>query len=400
MKTVLVTGGAGFIGSCYVLSRRTAGERVVNLDKLTYSGNIGNLASLDGDAEHIFVRGDIGDALLVRQLLHHYQPDAVINFAAESHVDRSIHDPDAFVRTNVLGTCTLLRGVLEWWKELSEERRNAFRFLHVSTDEVYGTLRPGEPAFTETTPYAPNSPYSASKASSDHFVRAYHETYGLPTLITNCSNNYGPRQFPEKLIPLVILNALSGKPLPIYGTGENIRDWLHVEDHCEAIVAVLEKGAPGECYNIGGHSERANIDVVRSICRILDKLRPTAAPYEKQITFVADRPGHDLRYAIDAAKIEQEIGWVPRRRFEEGLRETVGCGILRMPRGWRTSRAGNIANGSKRIIAGGRLYEAAGGSRQAGAQDGRFQKVWELRAGNASRSASLQEHSPFARNGG
>ena len=324
MKTVLVTGGAGFIGSCYVLSRRTAGERVVNLDKLTYSGNIGNLASLDGDAEHIFVRGDIGDALLVRQLLHHYQPDAVINFAAESHVDRSIHDPDAFVRTNVLGTCTLLRGVLEWWKELSEERRNAFRFLHVSTDEVYGTLRPGEPAFTETTPYAPNSPYSASKASSDHFVRAYHETYGLPTLITNCSNNYGPRQFPEKLIPLVILNALSGKPLPIYGTGENIRDWLHVEDHCEAIVAVLEKGAPGECYNIGGHSERANIDVVRSICRILDKLRPTAAPYEKQITFVADRPGHDLRYAIDAAKIEQEIGWVPRRRFEEGLRETVG----------------------------------------------------------------------------
>ena len=324
MKTVLVTGGAGFIGSCYVLSRRTAGERVVNLDKLTYSGNIGNLASLDGDAEHIFVRGDIGDALLLRQLLHHYQPDAVINFAAESHVDRSIHDPDAFVRTNVLGTCTLLRGVLEWWKELSEERRNAFRFLHVSTDEVYGTLRPGEPAFTETTPYAPNSPYSASKASSDHFVRAYHETYGLPTLITNCSNNYGPRQFPEKLIPLVILNALSGKPLPIYGTGENIRDWLHVEDHCEAIVAVLEKGAPGECYNIGGHSERANIDVVRSICRILDKLRPTAAPYEKQITFVADRPGHDLRYAIDAAKIEQKIGWVPRRRFEEGLRETVG----------------------------------------------------------------------------
>lgn len=324
MKTVLVTGGAGFIGSCYVLSRRTAGERVVNLDKLTYSGNIGNLASLDGDAEHIFVRGDIGDALLVRQLLYHYQPDAVINFAAESHVDRSIHDPDAFVRTNVLGTCTLLRGVLEWWKELSEERRNAFRFLHVSTDEVYGTLRPGEPAFTETTPYAPNSPYSASKASSDHFVRAYHETYGLPTLITNCSNNYGPRQFPEKLIPLVILNALSGKPLPIYGTGENIRDWLHVEDHCEAIAAVLEKGAPGECYNIGGRSERANVDVVRSICRILDELRPTAAPYEKQITFVADRPGHDLRYAIDAAKIEREIGWVPRRRFEEGLRETVG----------------------------------------------------------------------------
>ena len=372
MKTVLVTGGAGFIGSCYVLSRRTAGERVVNLDKLTYSGNIGNLASLDGDAEHIFVRGDIGDALLVRQLLHHYQPDAVINFAAESHVDRSIHDPDAFVRTNVLGTCTLLRGVLEWWKELSEERRNAFRFLHVSTDEVYGTLRPGEPAFTETTPYAPNSPYSASKASSDHFVRAYHETYGLPTLITNCSNNYGPRQFPEKLIPLVILNALSGKPLPIYGTGENIRDWLHVEDHCEAIVAVLEKGAPGECYNIGGHSERANIDVVRSICRILDKLRPTAAPYEKQITFVADRPGHDLRYAIDAAKIEQEIGWVPRRRFEEGLRETVGWYLE------NTAWVENIQSGEYRqwleTNYSGRLYEAAGGSRKPARKMGGFKK--------------------------
>lgn len=373
MKTVLVTGGAGFIGSCYVLSRRTAGERVVNLDKLTYSGNIGNLASLDGDAEHIFVRGDIGDALLVRQLLHHYQPDAVINFAAESHVDRSIHDPDAFVRTNVLGTCTLLRGVLEWWKELSEERRNAFRFLHVSTDEVYGTLRPGEPAFTETTPYAPNSPYSASKASSDHFVRAYHETYGLPTLITNCSNNYGPRQFPEKLIPLVILNALSGKPLPIYGTGENIRDWLHVEDHCEAIVAVLEKGAPGECYNIGGHSERANIDVVRSICRILDKLRPTAAPYEKQITFVATG-----RAMICATPL------TPRRsnRRSAGFRAVVlrkgfgkrWAGILRMPRGWRTSRAGNIANGSKRIIAGGRLYEAAGGSRKPARKMGGFKK--------------------------
>ena len=325
MKTVLVTGGAGFIGSCYVLSRRTAGERVVNLDKLTYSGNIDNLASLDGDAEHIFVRGDIGDALLVRQLLHHYQPDAVINFAAESHVDRSIHDPDAFVRTNVLGTCTLLRGVLEWWKELSEERRNAFRFLHVSTDEVYGTLRPGEPAFTEATPYAPNSPYSASKASSDHFVRAYHETYGLPTLITNCSNNYGPRQFPEKLIPLVILNALSGKPLPIYGTGENIRDWLHVEDHCEAIAAVLEKGTPGECYNIGGwRTGRA------TTC---------AMP-------LTPRRSNGRSAGFRAAVLRKGFGkqW---------------AGILRMPRGWRASRAGNTANGLKRIIAGGRLYEAA-----------------------------------------
>ena len=325
MKTVLVTGGAGVIGSCYVLSRRTAGERVVNLDKLTYSGNIGNLASLDGDAEHIFVRGDIGDALLVRQLLHHYQPDAVINFAAESHVDRSIHDPDAFVRTNVLGTCTLLRGVLEWWKGLSEERRNAFRFLHVSTDEVYGTLRPGEPAFTETTPYAPNSPYSASKASSDHFVRAYHETYGLPTLITNCSNNYGPRQFPEKLIPLVILNALSGKPLPIYGTGENIRDWLHVEDHCEAIYDVLTRGRVGETYNVGGRSERNNITIVTKICEILDELRPRkdGKSYKKQITHVADRMGHDLRYAIDCSKIERELGWTPKHKFEDGLRETI-----------------------------------------------------------------------------
>ena len=395
MKTYLITGCAGFIGSNFVhyMLKKYPEILLVNLDKLTYAGNLENLKDVEGDPRHVFVQGDICDKELVESLFAKYDFDYVINFAAESHVDRSIHDPDAFVRTNVLGTCTLLRGVLEWWKELSEERRNAFRFLHVSTDEVYGTLRPGEPAFTETTPYAPNSPYSASKASSDHFVRAYHETYGLPTLITNCSNNYGPRQFPEKLIPLVILNALSGKPLPIYGTGENIRDWLHVEDHCEAIVAVLEKGAPGECYNIGGHSERANIDVVRSICRTLDKLRPTAAPYEKQITFVADRPGHDLRYANRRSAGFRAV--VLRKGFGKRW-----AGILRMPRGWRTSRAGNIANGSKRIIAGGRLYEAAGGSRQAGAQDGRFQKVWELRAENTSRSASLQEHSPFARNGG
>ncbi len=323
-RTVLVTGGAGFIGSCYVLSRRAAGEKIINLDKLTYSGNLENLAPLRNDPEAIFVHGDIGDAGLVSRLLQEHSPDAIVNFAAESHVDRSILDPEAFVRTNVLGTCTLLRVVLEWWQKLDAGKRQRFRFLHVSTDEVYGTLRPGEPAFSETTAYAPNSPYSASKAASDHFVRAYHETYGLPTLITNCSNNYGPRQFPEKLIPLVILNALSRRPLPIYGTGENIRDWLHVEDHCGAIATVLEKAVPGTCYNIGGRSERTNLQVVREICRILDELRPhPQGPYADLISFVPDRPGHDFRYAIDASKLERELGWIPRRQFEEGLRETV-----------------------------------------------------------------------------
>ena len=324
VRTVLVTGGAGFIGSCYVLSRRAVGERIITLDKLTYSGNLENLAALKEDPDAVFVHGDIGDAALVNRLLVEYTPDAVVNFAAESHVDRSILDPEAFIRTNVLGTCTLLRSVLEWWQKQNSDRRESFRFLHVSTDEVYGALRPGDPAFSEKTPYAPNSPYSASKAASDHFVRAYHETYGLPTLITNCSNNYGPRQFPEKLIPLIILNALSRKALPVYGTGENIRDWLHVEDHCEAIAAVLGRAVPGSSYNIGGHSERTNLDVVRAVCHILDELRShPQGPYEDLITFVTDRPGHDFRYAIDASKIERELGWKPRWRFEEGLRETV-----------------------------------------------------------------------------
>ena len=293
MHCQLVTGGAGFIGSCYVLQARRRGIRVITLDKLTYSGNSENLAALTGDADHIFVRGDIGNAELVAYVLETYQPDAVVNFAAESHVDRSILDPDVFVRTNVLGTCALLRTVKEWWQALPEARKGAFRFLHVSTDEVFGALRKGDPAFCESTPYSPNSPYSASKASSDHFVRAFHETYGLPTLITNCSNNYGPRQFPEKLIPLVLLNALARKALPVYGKGENIRDWLHVEDHCAAIAHVLEAGRVGESYNIGGHSERSNIQVVRALCVLLDELFPSAqGPYADLITFVADRAEH------------------------------------------------------------------------------------------------------------
>lgn len=323
-KTVLVTGGAGFIGSCYVLQARQRGERVINLDKLTYAGNPENLASLRDDANHIFVQGDMGNAELVRWLLHCWQPDAILNFAAESHVDRSILDPDAFIRTNVLGTSTLLRVVTEWWKSLSTKRQKAFRFLHVSTDEVFGTLREGEPAFEESTPYRPNSPYAASKAASDHLVRAFHETYGLPILLTNCSNNYGPRQFPEKLIPLMILNALDGTPLPVYGTGRNIRDWLHVEDHCRAITLVLEAGRVGQSYAIGGRAERSNLDVVHEICRILDELRPRASgSYAEQIAFVADRPGHDFRYAINCHKVETELGWKPRHDFASGLRETI-----------------------------------------------------------------------------
>lgn len=324
MHKVLVTGGAGFIGSCYVLARCAADTTVINLDKLTYSGNPGNLLSLRGNPRHLLVRGDIGNAELVEYLLHTYEPDALVNFAAESHVDRSILEPDAFIRTNVLGTCTLLATTHAWWKTLSADRREHFRFLHVSTDEVFGALQPGEAAFTEETSYRPNSPYSASKAASDHFVRAYHETYGLPTLITNCSNNYGPRQFPEKLIPLVTLKALSRQPLPVYGTGANIRDWLHVEDHCAAIQCVLEKGRPGETYAIGGHSERTNLEVVRGICNILDTLAPShEGPYDELIRFVTDRPGHDFRYAIDCTRISTELGWKPAHTFETGLRETV-----------------------------------------------------------------------------
>lgn len=323
-KTLLITGGAGFIGSCYVLQARQRGERVINLDKLTYAGNPENLAELAQDKDYIFVQGDIGNAELMRWLLQTYRPDAVLNFAAESHVDRSIVDPEAFVRTNVLGTATLLRIVSQWWKELETDKKQAFRFLHVSTDEVFGTLRERDPAFSETTPYSPNSPYSASKAASDHLVRAFHETYGLPVLLTNCSNNYGPRQFPEKLIPLMILNALERKKLPVYGTGNNIRDWLHVEDHCQAIARVLEAGRIGESYNIGGRSEKTNLDVVRSLCALLDELVPSSrGGYADLITFVTDRPGHDFRYAIDCSKIEKELGWVPKHDFTSGLRETV-----------------------------------------------------------------------------
>lgn len=325
MKKLLVTGGAGFIGSCFVLQRIAAGDKILNLDKLTYSGNLMNLLEVSDNPNYTFVRGDIGDEGLINRLLREFEPDAVVNFAAESHVDRSIVDPDSFVRTNVMGTSVLLRCVKDWWMTLFEEAKQAFRFHHISTDEVFGTLSMTDPAFTEETPFAPNSPYSASKASSDHFVRAFHETFGLPTVITNCSNNYGPRQFPEKLIPLVTLNAVQGKVLPIYGTGENIRDWLHVEDHCEAIYEVLTRGRIGETYNIGGRSERNNLTIVHSICEILDAVQPRndGKSYKEQITFVKDRPGHDLRYAINCSKIEKELGWVPRHSFEEGLKETV-----------------------------------------------------------------------------
>ncbi len=326
----LVTGGAGFIGSAFVLralEKKLAGKaafKLLNLDKLTYSGNPENLASVAANPAYSFARGDIGDTVLVEKLLQEFAPTAIINFAAESHVDRSIKDPDAFVQSNVTGVCSLLRKSTDYWRELPADERKAFRFLHVSTDEVFGSLKPSDPPFTETTPYAPNSPYSASKAASDHFVRAFHETYGLPTLITNCSNNYGPRQFPEKLIPLMILHALAGKPLPIYGTGENIRDWLHVDDHCAAIQMVAERGKPGETYAIGGRTELNNIDIVRRICRLLDALRPKAGGrYEDQITFVNDRPGHDMRYAIDCSKIERELGWKAAYTFEAGLEETV-----------------------------------------------------------------------------
>jgi dTDP-glucose 4,6-dehydratase len=320
---ILVTGGAGFIGANFVLDwLAAAGEPVVNLDKLTYAGNLGNLASLAGDARHTFVRGDIGDRALVGAMLAQHRPRAIVNFAAESHVDRSIHGPADFIATNVVGTFALLETVRAWWTLLPEAERAAFRLLHVSTDEVYGSLGPDDPAFSETTPYAPNSPYSASKAASDHLVRAWHHTYGLPVLTTNCSNNYGPRQFPEKLIPLMLVNALAGKPLPVYGDGGNVRDWLYVGDHCAAIREVLARGRPGETYNVGGNAEMTNLEVVRTICATLAELRP-GRDYAAQVSFVKDRPGHDRRYAIDARKIARELGWRPAETFASGMRRTI-----------------------------------------------------------------------------
>ncbi|AVT17793.1 dTDP-glucose 4,6-dehydratase [Paracidovorax avenae] len=323
---ILVTGGAGFIGANFVLDWLACGdEPVVNLDKLTYAGNLQNLASLQGDARHLFVQGDIGDRELLTRLLAGHRPRAVVNFAAESHVDRSIHGPEDFIQTNVVGTFRLLEAVREYWQSLPGDERAAFRFLHISTDEVYGTLAPEAPAFAETHPYEPNSPYSASKAASDHLVRAWHHTYGLPVLTTNCSNNYGPFHFPEKLIPLMIVNALAGKPLPVYGDGMQIRDWLYVRDHCSAIRRVLQAGQPGETYNVGGWNEKPNIEIVKTICTLLDELRPRAdgERYESQIAYVKDRPGHDRRYAIDARKIERELGWKPAETFETGIRKTV-----------------------------------------------------------------------------
>ena len=323
---ILVTGAAGFIGSIFVLDwLAQSDEPVINLDDLTYAGNLENLASLDGDARHIFVKGSIGDFDLVSKLLAEHQPRAVINFAAESHVDRSIHGPEDFIQTNIVGTFRLLEAVRAYYGQLANTAKNEFRFLHVSTDEVYGSLAKDDPAFTETHQYEPNSPYSASKAASDHLVRAYHYTYGLPVLTTNCSNNYGPYHFPEKLIPLVIHNALAGKALPIYGDGQQIRDWLYVKDHCSAIRRVLEAGRLGETYNVGGWNEKPNLDVVHTLCAILDELSPRAdgRPYKEQITYVTDRPGHDRRYAIDATKIERELGWKPSETFETGIRKTV-----------------------------------------------------------------------------
>jgi len=323
---ILVTGGAGFIGANFVLDWLSASdEPVLNLDKLTYAGNPENLAALQGDARHVFVQGDIGDAALLPQLLAHHQPRAVVNFAAESHVDRSIHGPGEFIETNIVGTFRLLESVRGYWHGLSAEAQSQFRFLHVSTDEVYGSLAPQDPAFTELHQYEPNSPYSASKAASDHLVRAWHHTYGLPVVTTNCSNNYGPLHFPEKLIPLMIVNALAGKPLPVYGDGMQVRDWLYVKDHCSAIRRVLEGGRLGETYNVGGWNEKPNIDIVNTVCALLDELRPRAdgASYSTQISYVKDRPGHDRRYAIDARKLEKDLGWKPAETFETGIRKTV-----------------------------------------------------------------------------
>ena len=323
---ILVTGGAGFIGSNFVLDWLAQGqEPVVNLDKLTYAGNLANLASVQDDARHIFVQGDIGDSALVERLLAEHHPRAIVNFAAESHVDRSIHGAEDFIVTNIVGTFRLLETARAYWNGLPEDERAGFRFLHVSTDEVYGTLAPDAPAFTETHVYEPNSPYSASKAASDHLVRAWHHTHGLPVLTTNCSNDYGPFHFPEKLIPLMIVNALAGKPLPVYGDGQQVRDWLYVKDHCSAIRRVLEAGRLGETYNIGGWNEKANLSIVHTVCDLLDELAPRAAggSYREQITHVKDRPGHDRRYAIDARKIERELGWKPAETFETGIRKTI-----------------------------------------------------------------------------
>jgi len=330
---ILVTGGAGFIGVNFVLDwMALVGEPVVNLDALTYAGNPRSLAPLEGDGRHVFVHGDIGDRRLVGALLSRHRPRAVVNLAAESHVDRSIHGPEDFIETNVVGTFHLLEEVRGYWSGLGEPERSRFRFLHVSTDEVYGSLGPSDPPFTETTPYAPNSPYSASKAASDHLVRAYHHTYGLPTLTTNCSNNYGPYQFPEKLIPLMLLNGVKGLPLPVYGDGMNVRDWLYVSDHCAAIRAVLERGRAGETYNVGGWNERTNLTIVRALCALLDEMRPSAeGPHERLVAFVKDRPGHDRRYAIDAGKVFRELGWKPAETFETGIRKTVRWYLDNLP---------------------------------------------------------------------
>ena len=323
---ILVTGGAGFIGSNFVLDwLAQSSEPVLNVDKLTYAGNLENLATLQGNPGHVFVQGDIGDTALIERLLGQYQPRAIVNFAAESHVDRSIHGPEDFIQTNIMGSFRLLEAVRAYWGTLPGDAKQAFRFLHVSTDEVYGSLAKDDPAFSESHRYEPNSPYSASKAASDHLVRAYHHTYGLPVLTTNCSNNYGPYHFPEKLIPLMIVNALAGKPLPVYGDGMQVRDWLYVKDHCSAIRRVLAAGRLGEVYNVGGWNEKPNIDIVNTVCALLDELRPKvdSKSYREQIAYVTDRPGHDRRYAIDASKIERELGWKPAETFETGIRKTV-----------------------------------------------------------------------------
>lgn len=343
--SILVTGGAGFIGSNFVIDwLAQSDETVVNLDKLTYAGNRENLASLAGDPRHIFVHGDIGDFARVSQLLAERQPRAVINFAAESHVDRSIHGPGEFIKTNIVGTFQLLEALRAYWGALAAPEQTSFRLLHVSTDEVYGSLGKDDPAFTEQNRFEPNSPYSASKAASDHLVRAYHHTYGLPVLTTNCSNNYGPYHFPEKLIPLIIVNALAGKPLPVYGDGRQIRDWLYVKDHCSAIRRVLADGRVGETYNVGGWNEKANIEIVDAVCALLDELQPRAdgKRYCEQITYVADRPGHDRRYAIDARKLENELGWKPAETFETGIRKTVAWYLANQP--W----VANVLSGSYR----------------------------------------------------